>query len=167
MGAHSGRIQGHNHVKRSNSHSKPHRTPLESTDGSTHEYEPSELSDADYKYLEESTRMSRTELKKIYHNYMRESVNGELDLDGFVEFYRSLTLDDSPAFLDENPQFIFDTFDKDHSGRVSFREFMSAYVLTSPGNLEKKLEYTFELYDMDNDGFLDLDEIYRYSDFFE
>ena len=106
--------------------------------------------------------MSRSEIKSIYQDFVKESVNGELDLEGFIDFYSSLSTDRLvKEFLKNNAQFIFDTFDKDHNGSVSFREFMCAYVLTTPGNLEKKLEYTFELYDMDGNGYLDLDEIYR------
>lgn len=36
-----------------------------------------------------------------------------------------------------------------------------AYALLSSGNLEKKIEYTFHLYDLDQNGYLDLDEVYR------
>lgn len=157
MGAHSGKAN--TKFKR---HSSPSRRRL-SVDDAHLEADASILSEADYKYLIEQTHLSRAEIKSIHNKFVRESVNGdELDLNGFVEFYKSLSTD-PPAFLDENAEFIFDTFDKDHNGKVSFREFMCAYVLTTPGHLEKKLEYTFDLYDMDGNGYLDLDEIYRYN----
>lgn len=153
MGSHSGRQRGANHKSnRSNLMKSISNQNLQNTE--------TELSDIDLKYLEENTGIDKCELNNIYHKFMRESLNSELDLDRFVLFYRSLT-DNPPDFLDENPQFIFDTFDKDHNGKISFREFVFAYSLTFPGNLEKKLKYTFELYDMDNDGYLDIDEIYR------
>lgn len=120
------------------------------------------LSDADYKYLTAASGMTRPEIHEIYKKFHEDAVDGELDLVGFVAFYHSLT-NEPPEWLDDakHTQFVFDTFDKDHSGKVSFREFINAYVLTSAGNLEKKLEYCFELYDLDNSGYLDLDEIYR------
>lgn len=153
MGSHSGRQREANH--------KSNRSNLmKSSSNQNLEHAASELNDIDLKCLEENSGIAKCELNNIYHKFMRESLNSELDLDRFVLLYRSLT-DNPPDFLDENPQFIFDTFDKDHNGKVSFREFVYAYALTFAGNIEKKLEYIFELYDMDNDGYLDIDEIYR------
>lgn len=127
--------------------------------------EAAEINEADFNYIVEQTGMSRAEIRSMYKQFVRESLgDGELDLSGFVAFYKSLSTD-PPAFLDENPAFIFDVFDKDHNGKVSFREFMCAYVLTSPGRLDKKLAYTFELYDLDNNGYLDIDEIFRCTHF--
>jgi Ca2+-binding EF-hand superfamily protein len=120
----------------------------------------SDLTEADYNFLEHETGLSRHEISRIHSKFIKEASNGELGHDEFLDFYYSLTAE-PPAFLQENSQFIFDSFDKDHNGKVSFREFLNAYVLTSPGNLQRKIEYTFELYDMDNNGYLDIEEIYR------
>lgn len=159
MGAHSS-----NHQNPSDSSQHRHSIPSANrrTSRASNSATSSTLSEPDYKYIVEQTGLSRSEIKSIYQDFVKESVNGELDLEGFIDFYSSLSTDRLvKEFLKNNAQFIFDTFDKDHNGRVSFREFMCAYVLTTPGNLEKKLEYTFELYDMDGNGYLDLDEIYR------
>ncbi len=53
---------------------------------------------------------------------------------------------------------IFDR--RDQNGRISFQEFITAYSLTQPGNLEDKIKYTFDKYDVDGSGFLDIDELY-------
>lgn len=120
-----------------------------------------ELKEVDYKYLSEQTGMSISDIKALHQKFSRGATNGELDLEAFVEFYKLLT-PDPPEILKTNPRYVFDMFDKDHNGRVSFREFMIAFVLVSPGNLERKLEYTFELFDTDGNGYLDVLEIHRF-----
>lgn len=119
------------------------------------------LSETDLNTLVAETGLSRSQVLEIYTKFLKEAdPNGELNLDHFLDLYHSIT-ENPPEYLEENAEFIFDQFDKDHNGKVSFREFLNAFILTSPGNLQKKAEYTFELYDMDNSGFLDIEEMYR------
>ena len=118
------------------------------------------LSDYEIAYLTDETGLSRHEIKMIFHKFVKEASSGELTHEEFVRFYTSLC-PDPPEFLKEYSQFVFDAFDHDHNGKVSFREFVIAYVLTNPNtSLEKKLDYTFSYYDIDQNGFLDRDEVF-------
>lgn len=118
------------------------------------------LSDYEIAYLTDETGLSKHEIKMIFNKFVREASSGELTHEEFVRFYTSLS-PDPPEFLNEYSKFVFDAFDHDHSGKVSFREFVIAYVLTNPKtSLEKKLDYTFSFYDIDQNGFLDRDEVF-------
>jgi neuronal calcium sensor 1 len=120
----------------------------------------STLSDNDYVYLMEQTNLSKKEIKEMFEKFVESSTDGELNHDEFVSLFKSLSTDE-PEYLDKHSEFIFDSFDRDHNGRISFKEFLIAYALLSKGDLEKKIEYTFTLYDLDNNGYLDIDEVFR------
>ena len=55
--------------------------------------------------------------------------------------------------------FVFNVFDKDSDGCITFAEFISALSQTSRGTLDEKLEWAFKLYDQDNDGEINREEM--------
>jgi Ca2+-binding EF-hand superfamily protein len=118
------------------------------------------LAEEDYTYLMNQTGKSRSHITSLFHKFSKRSLDGELTHEEFCDFFLSIS-PNPPEFLRDNSQFVFDSFDYDQNGTVSFKEFLTAYVLLSPGNLEKKIEYTFHLYDIDKNGYLDIDEVYR------
>jgi neuronal calcium sensor 1 len=118
------------------------------------------LSHDDYVYLMEQTSLTKKEIDEMFEKFSANSTQGELNHNEFVQLFKLLSTDES-EYLDRHSEFIFDSFDKDHNGRISFKEFLVAYALLSKGDIEKKIEYTFTLYDLDNNGYLDIDEVFR------
>jgi Ca2+-binding EF-hand superfamily protein len=54
---------------------------------------------------------------------------------------------------------VFNTYDKDNSGHVDFREFMLALNMASRGTPEDKLNFAFDMCDLDGNGVIDEDEM--------
>merc|ERR1719370_1030830 len=54
---------------------------------------------------------------------------------------------------------MFDSFDVDQNGSLSFRELMMALKVVAPLTTEEKLEYLFKDIDTDDNGSLSLKEI--------
>ena len=50
--------------------------------------------------------------------------------------------------------YVFDTFDQDSHGRVSFRSFLLGMSVLSRGNTDEKLRWIFNLYDIDKNGYI-------------
>lgn len=80
------------------------------------------LSEEDYGYLMTNTGKSRSEIRSLFNKFARKSTDGELNYQQFCDFYLSIS-PDPPQYLKDNSQFIFDTFDQDQNGRVSFKYF--------------------------------------------
>ncbi|CAK5105944.1 unnamed protein product [Meloidogyne enterolobii] len=107
---------------------------------------PEELSD-----LEQKTYFTRKELRKWYKDFVRDCPTGELKLDEFQNIYRQFFPNGDPSKF---AAFVFNVFDDNRDGHISFKEFIAALSITSRGTLDEKLEWAFSLYDVDKDGFI-------------
>jgi Ca2+-binding EF-hand superfamily protein len=58
---------------------------------------------------------------------------------------------------------IFDAFDKNNDGLISFDEFLIGFALSSRVDLRKRLELAFDLHDMDGNGCLSSIELKKIS----
>jgi len=117
-----------------------------------------DLSKKDYEFLEKQTGLNKQEIQKIYVQFIENNPDGQLDRQEFVRLYDKLR-SEPPQLLDEISVQIFNCFDKDRNGKISFDEFMVAYALTSRGDVAQKLDYAFHLYDTDGNGYLDSQEV--------
>lgn len=85
------------------------------------------LSEADYSLLISQTGMSRSEIKLLYDQFMTNNPDGKLNRQEFVNLYSKLR-PEPPELLDEISIFIFQAFDDDNNGYISFDEFIIAYA---------------------------------------
>ncbi|MGH0129740.1 UNVERIFIED_CONTAM: hypothetical protein FKN15_039720 [Acipenser sinensis] len=50
--------------------------------------------------------------------------------------------------------FLFNAFDTDHNGSVSFEDFVSGLSILLRGSVQEKLNWAFNLYDINKDGYV-------------
>jgi Ca2+-binding EF-hand superfamily protein len=89
-------------------------------------------------------------IKKLYPT-------GELRKNEFIKLYKELYphKECNSEFLD----MIFDAFDSDKNGLITFSEFLVGISLTGNPNPEKKLRLIFSIYDKNADGKLNSNEL--------
>ncbi|RZC37598.1 Kv channel-interacting protein 1, partial [Asbolus verrucosus] len=55
--------------------------------------------------------------------------------------------------------YVFNTLDQDHSGLISFEDFVQNLSILSRGSLDEKLRWAFTLYDINGDGCITREEM--------
>jgi len=108
--------------------------------------------------LVEKTSFTEQEIEHWYKGFIQDCPSGQLSKAEFANIYGQFFPNGDPT---DFASFVFDVFDRDHSGTIEFNEFLQALSVTSRGNLEDKLEWAFRLYDLDNDGTITRDEMLK------
>jgi len=99
---------------------------------------PSELTSKDYKFLTTQTGMTKASIDDLFSKFNSNNPDGVLDKAEFTRLY--IQLRPEPAeLIDEIASYVFEAFDTDHNGTVSFNEFLVAYAITSRGDQKAKL----------------------------
>ena len=110
-------------------------------------------------FILQQTGLTLSDIEKIFKKYIEINPQGdELNRKEFAELYISLRSEDCEK-LEKLTDYIFNSFDTDHNGYVSFEEFLIGYSFTTRRGLEKKLEYAFNMFDLDGDGLLSQSEL--------
>lgn len=104
-----------------------------------------------------STKFSKKELQLMYRGFKQECPSGMVDEDTFKTIYAQFFPQGDSSHYAE---YVFKTFDRDHSGAISFEDFVVGLSILSRGTLHEKLQWTFNLYDINGDGFITKDELY-------
>ncbi|XP_022653378.1 frequenin-1-like [Varroa jacobsoni] len=111
----------------------------------------SKLKKDDIKELEAQTYFDGKQLRKWYTEFVKDCPNGEMTKDEFAKLYgQFFPPGDQTKFVD----YIFNVFDEDKNGVITFKEFIRAISITTKGSIDEKLNWAFDLYDIDNDGFV-------------
>ncbi|KFQ45038.1 Kv channel-interacting protein 4, partial [Nestor notabilis] len=55
--------------------------------------------------------------------------------------------------------FLFNAFDTDHNGSVSFEDFVMGLSILLRGTVQEKLKWAFNLYDINKDGYITKEEM--------
>lgn len=138
----------------------------ENADSEDNEYENCELEEiaSPPKYRPESiaalcaaTRFTEAEIKRIYRGFKAECPAGIIREETFKFIYAQFF----PQGANTNlyAHYVFNTLDKDHTGILSFENFVQGLSILSRGTLEEKLCWTFSLYDINHDGKITREEM--------
>ncbi|XP_030048469.1 Kv channel-interacting protein 4 isoform X2 [Microcaecilia unicolor] len=130
--------------------------------------------------LEAQTKFTRKELQILYRGFKNECPNGIVNEENFKEIYSQFfpqgavpclglrlleILPTSPAIniclVDATTyaHFLFNAFDTDHNGSVSFEDFVMGLSILLRGTIQEKLNWAFNLYDINKDGYITKDEM--------
>lgn len=104
-----------------------------------------------------ATRFTEAELKRIYRGFKAECPTGVVREDTFKGIYSQFFPQGANTSL--YAHYVFNTLDHDHSGLLSFEDFVQGLSILSRGSLDEKLRWTFSLYDINGDGFITREEM--------
>ncbi|XP_046997960.1 uncharacterized protein LOC124613308 [Schistocerca americana] len=104
-----------------------------------------------------ATRFTEDELKRIYRGFKAECPTGVVREDTFKGIYSRFFPQGANA--GHYAHYVFNTLDQDHSGLLSFEDFVVGLSILSRGTLDEKLRWTFSLYDINGDGCITRDEM--------
>ncbi|XP_051571550.1 Kv channel-interacting protein 4 isoform X3 [Myxocyprinus asiaticus] len=106
--------------------------------------------------LEAQTRFSRKELQILYRGFKNECPSGVVNEDTFKDIYNKFfPQGDASTYA----HFLFNAFDTDHNGSVSFEDFVMGLSILLRGTVQEKLNWAFNLYDINKDGYITKEEM--------
>ncbi|XP_056299070.1 Kv channel-interacting protein 4 isoform X1 [Pseudoliparis swirei] len=106
--------------------------------------------------LEAQTRFSRKELQILYRGFKNECPSGIVNEDTFKDIYAQFfPQGDASTYA----HFLFNAFDTDHNGSVSFEDFVMGLSILLRGTVQEKLNWAFNLYDINKDGYITKEEM--------
>ncbi|XP_041368794.1 neuronal calcium sensor 1-like [Gigantopelta aegis] len=111
----------------------------------------SKLKSSELKELMNCTYFSQVELQNWYKDFMKDCPKGVLKKEEFQNIYQQFFPHGNPSKFAE---LVFNVFDANKDGYITFKEFVCALSVTSRGTLDEKLDWAFSLYDLNNDGFI-------------
>ncbi|XP_019643494.1 PREDICTED: neuronal calcium sensor 1-like isoform X8 [Branchiostoma belcheri] len=116
----------------------------------------SKLTAGEMKELQECTYFDKKELQQWHRDFMKDCPSGALRKEEFTAIYQQFfPHGDASKFAN----FVFNVFDINKDGYITFKEFICALSITSRGTLDEKLDWAFNLYDLDNDGYITKQEM--------
>ncbi|XP_043464475.1 Kv channel-interacting protein 1-like [Leptopilina heterotoma] len=104
-----------------------------------------------------ATRFSEAELKRIYRGFKAQCPTGVVREETFKCIYSQFFPQGANA--SQYAHYVFNTLDQDHSGLLSFEDFVTGLSILSRGSIEEKLRWTFSLYDINGDGCITREEM--------
>uniref|UniRef100_A0A7M4F537 Potassium voltage-gated channel interacting protein 2 n=1 Tax=Crocodylus porosus TaxID=8502 RepID=A0A7M4F537_CROPO len=106
--------------------------------------------------LQEQTRFSRKELQVLYRGFKNECPSGLVTEESFKQIYSQFfPQGDSSTYA----AFLFNAFDTDHDGSVSFEDFAAGLSIILRGSVDDRLSWAFNLYDLNKDGCITKEEM--------
>ncbi|GMR60911.1 hypothetical protein PMAYCL1PPCAC_31106, partial [Pristionchus mayeri] len=108
--------------------------------------------------LMEQTHFSKTELKYLYQCFKQNCPSGYVTRDSFVAIFRQFFTIHRLSDAGPYAELVFNTFDDDGNGRISFSEFAVQLSMFNKGTLDQRLDWLFDLYDGQRRGYIQEEE---------
>ncbi|XP_043912199.1 Kv channel-interacting protein 2 isoform X1 [Protopterus annectens] len=106
--------------------------------------------------LQEQTKFTKKELQILYRGFKNECPSGIVNEENFKQIYSQFfPQGDSSTYA----HFLFEAFDTDHNGSVSFEDFVSGLSIILRGTINDRLSWAFNLYDLNKDGCITKEEM--------
>ncbi|GIX88297.1 neuronal calcium sensor 1 [Caerostris darwini] len=101
-------------------------------------------------------KVNTKQLRQWYKDFIQDCPSGYMTKEEFKHIYGQFFPSGDPTrFVD----YVFNVFDIDKNGVITFKEFILAISITTRGTVEEKLNWAFSLYDFDSDGYVSRDEM--------
>ncbi|KAH7981560.1 hypothetical protein HPB49_025409 [Dermacentor silvarum] len=127
---------------------------IDELEGPTVHYKPEAI-----ETLCQLTKFNKRELQLMYRGFKQECPSGMVKEETFKIIYSQFFPRGADA--SQYAHFVFNTFDQDHTGAITFTDFVIGLSVLSRGSLQEKLRWTFNLYDINGDGYITKDELAR------
>ncbi|XP_060544912.1 Kv channel-interacting protein 4 isoform X1 [Pantherophis guttatus] len=106
--------------------------------------------------LEAQSKFTKKELQILYRGFKNECPTGVVNEETFKVIYSQFfPQGDSTTYA----HFLFNAFDTDHNGCVSFEDFVMGLSILLRGTVQEKLNWAFNLYDINKDGCITKEEM--------
>ncbi|KAG7263589.1 hypothetical protein CRUP_035572, partial [Coryphaenoides rupestris] len=106
--------------------------------------------------LQEQTKFTKKELQVLYRGFKNECPSGVVNEDNFKTIYSQFfPQGDSSMYA----HFLFEAFDTDKNGSVSFEDFVFGLSIILRGTINDRLNWAFNLYDLNKDGCITKEEM--------
>ncbi|XP_055107374.1 Kv channel-interacting protein 2 isoform X11 [Symphalangus syndactylus] len=113
--------------------------------------------------LQEQTKFTRKELQVLYRGFknpgalsFQECPSGIVNEENFKQIYSQFfPQGDSSTYA----TFLFNAFDTNHDGSVSFEDFVAGLSVILRGTVDDRLNWAFNLYDLNKDGCITKEEM--------
>ncbi|XP_077439072.1 A-type potassium channel modulatory protein KCNIP2-like isoform X4 [Vanacampus margaritifer] len=106
--------------------------------------------------LQEQTKFTKKELQVLYRGFKNECPSGVVNEENFKNIYSQFfPQGDSSTYA----HFLFEAFDSDKNGSVSFEDFVFGLSIILRGTINDRLNWAFNLYDLNKDGCITKDEM--------
>ncbi|XP_033361970.1 hippocalcin-like protein 4 isoform X2 [Bombus vosnesenskii] len=102
-------------------------------------------------YLTYQTGFSKDEIRKLYRVFKQHCPKGAVTTNDLKPAYAKLFPLGDPA---KYAQIVFNAFDKDRDGIVSFADLLNEVALIINGDVDQKLSWIFRFYDLNGDGYI-------------
>ncbi|KAH9529974.1 Kv channel-interacting protein 4 [Dermatophagoides farinae] len=95
----------------------------------------------------------------IYRGFKQEAPSGVVREDSFKHIYSQFF--PKGADVNQYAHYVFNTFDPERTGIVTFTDFVIGLSVLSRGTIQDKLKWIFSLYDVNCDGVISKDDLSR------
>ncbi|CAL7946266.1 unnamed protein product [Xylocopa violacea] len=97
------------------------------------------------------TGFSKDEIRKLYRTFKQYCPRGAVTTNDLKPAYAKLFPLGDPA---KYSQIVFNAFDRDKDGIVSFGDLLNEIALITNGDIDQKLAWIFRFYDLNGDGYI-------------